>query len=490
MMRSLRLGFLVCLGCAAGLGGGCSSDSSGSPAQRPLDPTEATAAVNQHIDDLLRGLADSSAKVDTTDSTALATGSINSATGSSSTSGLDDVPKSTTDALDQLLHKLAQAAQDHVFRPELVESSDGNEVVYKVDPATACGADTDCVSKLTANPVRFAVTANTDSSYNVALLVGQDQHTPATFLLSSTKLSARADLEEILDVIRLLTNAQDQQNLPDSLDGVVEYSIEKLATDEFAVSVAVLEKVDVVVGQSKGKRVEVTLQPSDPTMQLTLNAATNTLGYALDYGAADVHVAGAALCGSDSTCGDKEKNGTFTGHLGGYSLGFTLSKGAQEITATNLGLGNDTAYLALGNDKLATLDLNPNSGRKLAMTFKKTDAGTLVTFDPALDVKLAMMLNKLSDSMKVDMPAWLSDEIFEVMLGGATKPSILVPATSSDTAGQQSRLQVVTGKLTLSESSLTSPVEVAAGMCLGAVDTTTDTSKVAPFALLKAVTCQ
>ncbi len=97
-----------------------------------------------------------------------------------------------------------------------------------------------------------------------------------------------------------------------------------------------------------------------------------------------------------------------------------------------------------------------------------------------------MTLNKLSDSMKVDMPAWLNDEIFEVMLGGAAKPSVLVPASSSD-SGSSGQLKVVSGTLTLSEKSLATPVEIAAGMCLGTVETETE---VAPFSLFTPVACQ
>jgi hypothetical protein len=108
-------------------------------------------------------------------------------------------------------------------------------------------------------------------------------------------------------------------------------------------------------------------------------------------------------------------------------------------------------------------------GRKLSVTFKKTTGGTLVTFDPALDIKLAMMLNKLSESLRVDMPVWLGDEIFDVMLGGAPKPSVLIPAPTCDVYGtpiSKSEVEVVTGTLSLAATSLATPVTVAAGMCL------------------------
>jgi hypothetical protein len=72
------------------------------------------------------------------------------------------------------------------------------------------------------------------------------------------------------------------------------------------------------------------------------------------------------------------------------------------------------------------------------------------------------------------------------MLGGAAKPAVLV--TDSSASGKSSQLKVQTGTLTLSEKSLATPVEIAAGMCLGTVDSAT--SDVPPFSLFTPVACQ
>jgi hypothetical protein len=244
-----------------------------------------------------------------------------------------------------------------------------------------------------------------------------------------------------------------------------------------------------LVGQADGKPVAVTVLPSDPTALLTINSATNTLGYAMNVGGVNVQVAGAVVC--DDSCGGQEKTGTFSAHLGGLSGAVALTQGAQDLSITGLGLGNDTSYVALNNDPLGTLDVNPNNGRKLSVTFKKTAEGTLVTFEPALDIRLAIMLNKLSESLRVDMPAWLNDEIFDVMLGGDAKPSMLVPAAICDADGNvttKSQLKVVTGNLSLTASSLATPVNVAAGMCLVPVDGAEGDAH--PFSQLQAGICQ
>jgi hypothetical protein len=241
MTSSLRtglLGVLVSAGCVVA---GCDSGSSEAPAQRPIDSPEATSTINQRVEELVAGLGDTTAQVDTTDSTAVATGAVESATGSSSAcpvsnsgsgastsssgSGIGDVPQSTTDALNDLLHQVAQEAKEHVFREELVEVSDGNQVVYKVDPVSACGSDSTCFEKLSLNPVRFVVTANADDSLNVALLVGEARLNPGSAVLGPTRLSARIDLAQSMDALRLYMDAEDQQDLPDRLAGVVEGAI-------------------------------------------------------------------------------------------------------------------------------------------------------------------------------------------------------------------------------------------------------------------------
>ena len=505
-MMNLRFGLVGLVGTAGLFVIGCDSGSGGGTATRPIDSTEATAAINQRVDELIAGLADSTAKLDTTGSTNVATDGINSAIGSSpscppvggtssgssassSGSAVGNVPASTTQGLDDFLHRVAQEARDHVFREELVEVKDGNQVVYKIDPASACGSDTTCIEKLTATPIRFAVTANTDNSLNVSLLVGEARYLPGTALIGAKKLSVRLDLAEGLKAIRPFVNAEDRQDLPERLSGVIEGAIEKRAENDFAITTSLIEKFDLLVGQAKGKPVAVTVLPSNPTAQVTVNSTTNTLGYAVKLGAADVQVAGAAVCGD--TCGTREQTGTFAGHLGGFTGAFSVSKSATDLTFSGLGLGNDATHVDLNNDALGTLDVNPNNGRNFSVTFKKTAEGTLVTFDPALDIKLAMMLNKLSESLRVDMPAWLENEVFDVMLGSAAKPSVLVPGATCDTSGNattKSQLKVVTCNLSLGESSLAAPVSVAAGMCLVRVDGAD--SKSAPLARVQSGTCQ
>jgi hypothetical protein len=321
------------------------------------------------------------------------------------------------------------------------------------------------------------------------LLVGAARYAPGTAVLGPKQLSVRVSLAEAMDAVRPFLSAADQKDLPEHLSGVIGGTLEKRADYDFAISTSVIEKFDLLVGQAKGKPVAVTVLPSNPTALLTLNSITNTLGYTANLGAVDVQVAGAAVC--DDTCGTQEKAGTFSGHLGGLTGEFSTRKSATDLTFSGLGIGSDASKVALNGDPLGTLDVNAQSGRKFSVSFKKSTEGTLVTFDPALDLKLAMMLNKLSESLRVDLPEWLSSEIFDVMLGGAAKPSVLLPAATCNAYGEvtsRSQVKVVSGNLSLSSSSLPSPVIVPANMCLVPLDSSD--SKANPFSRVRAATCQ
>jgi hypothetical protein len=300
----------------------------------------------------------------------------------------------------------------------------------------------------------------------------------------------RGNLTEIIDSVRLFMSAADQQDLPEKLAGSVEWSIEKRSEGEFVFTASILEKLELLTGQAKGKPVSVTVQPTNPTSQVTINSTTNSVGFRENIGTVDVSVAGSAVCG-DMKCGAKEQSGTFGLHLSGLTGEFAATSGATELTFAGMGLGAESSRLTLNGQSLTNVDVNPKSGRKFSVNFKKTPEGTLVTFEPELDLSIAMAMTNLSESMRVDMPDWLSNEVFDVSLGGAPKPSVLIPARTCDASGNASvkeQLKVVAGTLTLDSTSLLSPVAVAAGMCLLPVDSSA--SEPNPMSLVASGVCQ
>jgi hypothetical protein len=236
--------------------------------------------------------------------------------------------------------------------------------------------------------------------------------------------------------------------------------------------------------------VSVSIQPTSPTSQITINSNTNSITFSENIGTVDVTAAGSAVCG-DLKCGTPEEAGTFGLHVAGLTGQFATSAGATEVTFSELGLGADTSYLSLNGQKLTQVDLNPSSGRKFSMNFKKTDAGTLVTFEPELDLSVAMAMSNLSEKMRIDMPDWLSNEVLDVTLGGAPKPSVLIPSKVCDASGTvttKDQIEVIAGKLSLDATSIAAPVEVMAGMCLVPVENAENLTH--PMTLVTSGVCQ
>jgi hypothetical protein len=501
-MRHSRVRVMGVLGVVSLSVLGCAAESSPGVEQRPLDSVEATATTNQRIDSILTGLATSVEQVDTTESSGIAGDALEGALGANGcdttstgtdTGSVDGATEDATSELSDFLTRVRDEAKDHVFRGELVESKDGTVVVYKMDPLQTCEDDTECIQKLTDNPLRFAVTADTDDTFHVSMLVGADRHSPVQLVMSPTKFTITGDLAEAMDSIRLFVAAEDQADLPEKLDGVMELSLEKLGEGQFVLEASVLESLELVTGQAKGKTVTVSVQPTSPGSQIALDSNTNTVRFQENIGTVDVSVAGNAVC-EDLDCGAAEQAGSFYLHLAGLSGDFTTTSGATEITFADLGLGAESSSLAVNGKPLVTVDVNQDAGRKFSMNFKKTPEGTLVTFEPSLDLQVALAMTNLSETMKVDMPNWLFDEVFDVTLGGAPKPSVLIPARVCDANGNSTvkdQLKVVTGTLSLWSTSVPSPVAASAGMCLLPVDDSTVLPEDPnPITLLRSGVCQ
>src|SRR5664279_4115780 len=92
------------------VGAGSGGVTGTAPSPRPIDSTQATLSVNQRVNELIVGLGDSTAQLDTTNSTTVATDGINSALGSGSAcpgnAGNLSSGKIDTEGLDDFLHQI------------------------------------------------------------------------------------------------------------------------------------------------------------------------------------------------------------------------------------------------------------------------------------------------------------------------------------------------------------------------------------------------
>lgn len=206
-----------------------------------------------------------------------------------------------------------------------------------------------------------------------------------------------------------------------------------------------------------------------PAQRVQLSAGVQAVDAALPFD---------LLCSSDDpqaergSCGARERQGRLSLHLAGLQGQLALDAAAEQLQLTGLSLGAQSSTVALDGDRLARLDLNPDHGRAFDATLRELPQALELTVSPAIDLKLALALTHLSDSMKVDLPDWLMDELFEVMLGGPPRATLRIPRATpcAPAAEPAQRVEISAGRLQLAASSLSQELVVDAGQCIVPVD--------------------
>jgi len=385
------------------------------------------------------------------------------------------------DDIGQGLKDISAWLADHVFTTEQIDSETSETVVYQLLPAVFCSddgsVDEECATFLQDYPVRLHTTSPSEGDLDVVVEVGDPPRQLAKLRLYDNEFAASIDLDQLKRTLEAITaHEQDPPTLPQTMQGVVELALTVYGEADVGLAISLLEPVRLVLLNGQDDPVELNIARSISALSGRLSAATETASWGSAWQAVDATLPGSTFCdanpsstdSSEPTCGDKERDGTFTGHLAGLSSEWTLDGIHDQLSFSNVGLGNESSVVKLGQDTLAKVDLNPNNDRRFAGSLERTDNGIVATVEPAIDLAVAMKLTHLSDSMKVDLPSWLADELFDVMIGGPPRAKILIPVEDPcATAGEESGPpKVMEGTVTLSASSLSEDTVIQAGQCI------------------------
>lgn len=190
-----------------------------------------------------------------------------------------------------------------------------------------------------------------------------------------------------------------------------------------------------------------------------------------DFGDLSLVVPGSSHCPNETSCGPKERTGPFEYELAGLSANFVQpsSTSAELFTLDVETRGESTGSVAGDVFGRGGLGKGGKGGSSLASVTESTE-GYLITFSPALDMGGALAISSFSEEMRLTLPDWLSDEVFDLTFGGDPVPSILVPYRELCPEGaftsvprreveiMNGQLQIVAGDRVLSAS---------AGQCFG-----------------------
>lgn len=494
-MRSIAV-----LACGCGLV--CVMGACGGGDTLPLTQEEATQAANENVAHHLDEAAKVAASFEESSLSDLlgdlfpaevvcSSGSPDSGSGTEPVPGPADAQGGADVDPGEVVEELVEWLKANVFHEDFAESAGDKTVVYRLDPQVLCAGeesvDQGCADLLEKVPVRLSASSPREGDLDVRVLVGADERSVGTVSLHKDEIVLRADLAGVKWFLEQVAEQEEEPPaFPDVAQGTVEL---RLAAGEQGVSVrvSVVEAVRVAYEQGDMAGLELKLAKADSAQAMQIKRGGERIELSSGWGAIDVALPGALICGDDQqsggdggsggdgssglACGNKESEGTLSAHLDGLSGTVVLDGDASEVRLDDLGLGDSSTTLKLNSDRLAKVDLNPDAGRRFSALIAKVAGGIEVTVEPALDLKVAMTLMHLSETAAADLPEWLADEIFEVMLGGDPKAKLLIPTDDDpcdDTPAGQAKM--IEGRLTLSASSVDNDVVVPAGQCISSAE--------------------
>lgn len=178
----------------------------------------------------------------------------------------------------------------------------------------------------------------------------------------------------------------------------------------------------------------VRLKSNDPCigMHVGLAAPQEAAQWALHAGALELVVPGSLNC-DHPDCGEKERTEDWVYTLGGVSAGVE-QPGQGSEDEMRMSVHAQTASTArVGSDVFADGGIGPaGNGGEIGLSVDNLPDGFLVTFEPALNFGGAMTISSFSEQMRMALPHWLQDEIFDITFGGDAKASVFVPLRSAE----------------------------------------------------------
>lgn len=208
--------------------------------------------------------------------------------------------------------------------------------------------------------------------------------------------------------------------------------------------------------------------------QVALGPRSGGSAVAARLGVVDADWAGSLHCPSESSCGEKERTGRFGYHLGDVSaiLAQPPEASGQDVSLA-LGTG-ERSTASVAGDEFASGGLGADGdGGAVTTSVSSDDQSFVVTFEPALDMAGAMTISAFSDEMRLDLPSWLSDEIFDLTFGGDPVGSIRVPKRElcpedvfpePEVARREVRVETGGGAMSVGGGRV---LEATAGQCIG-----------------------
>jgi hypothetical protein len=404
------------------------------------------------------------------------------------TEDLAEAREDMREAIDDLV----QTLREEIFTDANLESADNRSATYLLGPNVLCdedesvseaapppasGAtlpppepevDTECIEQAQRLQPRLQLTSPREGDVDVALLLGAERRNAITIELGKTRVGVVLDLGELKGTLDSLD--EEIEGLA-AMDGKLGLELVRNAALDYSVRLNVFEQLALSLVDDDNQRIAVSLAPSKPTVELRFDGNTRKVSGTYDYGAFEL--AGPLNAFREffdeeddefDASGDPVPRKSYTGDIAlfvaGYDGKVVLDGSQDQLNLTGLGLGDATSTLKFNGTTIASVDLNPATGRHFDLSIEQREQNgeerTRLGFAPGLDLTVLLNLMPLANQI-TDIPDYALGDTLRLKFDGAT-PSL---------QAEEDQLRVLSGTLSATSTRVPSAnLNVPAGSCL------------------------
>jgi hypothetical protein len=363
--------------------------------------------------------------------------------------------------------------------------------------ATSSSADEGCAQSLAQAPIKMELTSRKENDIDASLSVGQ--YAVASIQFYPDRFGVELDLAGAMNAAKAIADAAGQpiEALEGNVRGRIRAELRLNGNNDYTLSISIISPIDIDATLD-GDTVSISIGTSTPLASMRIDGNGPQLVLESNVGAIDMTLPVKLFSGEDCSPGEPscEAPTEVTGVLG-IRIEPTSAKVSLDASDTVKIDRYQTGGATMTFDGAPLFNYTLNSGSPVSATILAEESGTTFSVSPMLDVRAMMDLQPLLEQLESDFPPQLVRDTISLMLNGAQEPTIRtrsVERTETDENGntitvQETQLEVVQGRLSLSSSSAGTTVVVDAGMCLDTIEPM-EGEEPHPFELLVEAVCE
>lgn len=360
--------------------------------------------------------------------------------------------------------------RERIFIEANVEETKGSSTTFRITGEDLCSdgsapAAPSCVASVDKYELRIRATNKGNDGLELELLFGPDRAEPLSLSFTDVRVGMIVDLGGVKGTVNHLSP---ETELPRVMVGRVELALTSRGPQDVEFQTSILDALSVEWDTAAGAYAFSTAKTSPLTeMKVWQKNGAAWARVAMNLGTTEIRT---PYSGTKAELSGKQ----YVASLSGLSYAMEAQEGSEALTIAHLGLGEAQSYLAVGDHKLATVDLNALSGRHFDLHVTKgADGRAVLSVLPEFDLAVFTDMEPVYEPSEGEQPIDDFRTNVQVRLSGGAAPSVR-PVPANTATGFPGGLQVVLGELSVAVND--SRVTVPASKCLVKESTTSEST--------------